>query len=199
MSRPEPTPTPLRPAPRQALQQRVSAAILEAAAHVLAGRGEQASMNDVALAAGVARATVYRYFPNRQSLLEALAELAVRDAAERLASARIDEVSAEEGIRRAVRALVDVGDHFVVLARERIRPDGEQFERGIAAPLRHLFERGASSGEIRKDIPSSWLTSSLVGPFARALPTTPALGKEDKVAAIAGLFLDGVRSEPETR
>ena len=74
-----------------------------------------------------------------------------------------------------------------------MRPDGEHFERGIAAPLRRLFERGASSGEIRQDIPSSWLTSSLLGLVASVLPSTPALGKEDKVAAITGLFLDGVR------
>ena len=194
MSQPEPTPTPLHPAPRQALQRRVSAAILEAAARVLASRGEQASMHDVAAAAGVARATVYRYFPSRQALLDELARLAVSDAAERLASARIDDVAAEEGVRRAIRALVDVGDPFVVLARERVRPDAEQFEHGLAAPLRRLFERGVSSGEIRQDIPSSWLTNSLVGLVVSVLPSTPALGKEDTIAAITGLFFERARA-----
>ena len=76
-------------------------------------------MNDVAEAAGVARATVYRYFPNREALLDELARAAVSDVEARLASARIDEVAPEEGIARAVRALVDVGDSFVLLARER--------------------------------------------------------------------------------
>jgi TetR/AcrR family transcriptional regulator, mexCD-oprJ operon repressor len=32
-------------------------------------RGEQASMADVAAAAGMARATVYRYFPNMNAAL----------------------------------------------------------------------------------------------------------------------------------
>jgi TetR/AcrR family transcriptional repressor of mexCD-oprJ operon len=198
MSQPEPTPTPtpLHRVPRHALRQRVSAAILEAAARVLAVSGEHASMSDVAAAAGVARATVYRYFPSRQSLLDELAQSAVRDAAERLASARIDEVSAEEGVRRAVRVLVDVGDYFVVLARERVRPDTEEIERGLAAPLRRLFERGAAAGEIRADVPSSWLTDSLVGLVVSVLPATPALGKEDTIAAITGLFFDGVRARP---
>src|SRR3954468_7311603 len=118
-------------APRQALQERVAEAILDAAARVLLARGEQASMNDVAAAAGVARATVYRYFPNRQSLLDELAESAARSAGERRAAARIDEIAVADGITRAIRALVDVGDLFVVLARERLRPEGEQFERQV--------------------------------------------------------------------
>src|SRR3954466_6978023 len=104
--------TPSRAVPRQALQERVAAIILEAAARVLLARGEQASMTDVANGAGVARATVYRYFPNRQSLLDELARSAVRDAGDRLAAARLDEIPVAEGIARAVRALVDVGDLF---------------------------------------------------------------------------------------
>src|ERR671932_735624 len=117
------------PAQRPALRERVSAAFLEAAAGVLAERGEQASMMDVAAAAGVARATVYRYFPSRQALLQELADLAVKSAGERLTAARIDAISVPEGITRAVRALVDVGDLFIVLARERLRPDDREFER----------------------------------------------------------------------
>ena len=106
-------------------------------------------MNDVAEAAGVARATVYRYFPNRETLLDELARAAVSDVDARLASARIDEVTPEEGIARAVRALVDVGDSFVLLARERRRSDPERFEQRLTQPLRELFERGQASGDIR--------------------------------------------------
>ena len=137
------------PVARQALQQRVAEAILDGAARMFAVQGEQASMNDVAEAAGVARATVYRYFPNRQALLDEMARAAVSDADQRLASARIDEVPPEEGVARAVRALVDVGDSFVLLARERVRSDPERFDRRVIQPLRQLFERGqtrATSG-----------------------------------------------------
>lgn len=182
------------PVPRQALQQRVAAAILDGAARLFAVQGEQASMNDVAAAAGVARATVYRYFPNRQALLDELAQAAVSDADARLRSARIDEVEPEEGIARAVRALVDVGDPFVLLARERVRTDPERFERRVIQPLRHLFERGQAAGDIRADIASARLTESLIGLIVGVLMSTPPLGKEDMIATIAGLFLDGARA-----
>jgi TetR/AcrR family transcriptional repressor of mexCD-oprJ operon len=182
------------PVARQPLQQRVAAAILEGAARMFAVEGEQASMNDVAAAAGVARATVYRYFPNRQALLDELARAAVSDADERLASARIDEVPPEEGVARAVRALVDVGDSFVLLARERVRSDPERFERRVIQPLRQLFERGQATGGIRPDIASARLTESLIGLTVGVLTSTPPLGKEDIIATITGLFLDGARA-----
>ena len=150
-------------------------------------------MNDVAAAAGVARATVYRYFPNRQALLDRLAEVAVTDAGSRLAAARIEEVAPAEGVARAVRALVDVGDYFIAVAHERIRPAPEEFQRNIAGPLERLFERGQASGDFRDDVPGSWLTESLVALVVGALSATPALGREDSVAAITSMFLDGAR------
>jgi TetR/AcrR family transcriptional regulator, mexCD-oprJ operon repressor len=182
------------PAPRQALQQRVAAAILDGAAQIFAFQGEQASMNDVAEAAGVARATVYRYFPNREALLDELTRAAVSDVDARLEAARIDEVAPEEGIARAVRALVDVGDSFVLLARERQRSEAERFERKLTHPLRQLFERGQADGDIRPDIASARLTESLIGLIVGVLTSSPPLGREDMTATITGLFLNGARA-----
>jgi TetR/AcrR family transcriptional regulator, mexCD-oprJ operon repressor len=187
------------PAPRQALQQRVAAAILDGAAQIFVLQGEQASMNDVAEAAGVARATVYRYFPNRETLLDELARAAVSDVDARLGSARIDEVAPEEGIARAVRALVDVGDGFVLLTRERRRSDPEQFERKLIQPLRRLFERGQGAGDVRDDITSARLTESLIGLIVGVLTSTPLLGREDVTATVTGLFLDGARARGPRR
>jgi TetR/AcrR family transcriptional regulator, mexCD-oprJ operon repressor len=179
--------------PQTTLRARVSGAILEAAATVLAERGEQASMADVAAAAGMARATVYRYFPNREALFEALGRLAVEQAGERLRAARLEEIAVSDAFERAVRALVGVGDPFVVVSRESARPDREQFERSVAAPLRELIQRAQSLGEVRRDLPAAWLMESLIGIVVSGLQTRPSLGVDDTVAGITSLFLDGAR------
>ena len=175
------------------LHARVSSAILEAAAAVLAERGEQASMADVAAAAGMARATVYRYFPNREALFEALGRLALEEAGERLEAGRLEEVAVAQAFERAVRALAAVGDSFVVVSRESARTDPEEFERRVASPLRGLIERAQSSGEVRDDLPASWLMESLIGIIVSGMQSRPSLGVDDTVTGITSLFLDGAR------
>jgi AcrR family transcriptional regulator len=167
---------------------------VEAAAGVLAERGEQASMSDVASAAGVARATVYRYFPNREALLEALGRVALEDIGDRLAAARLDEVPVGDGLERAVRALVTVGDGFVVVARDRGRPANAAFEERIAAPVRDLLARGQRESALRDDVPAAWLAEALFGVVVNVIGSGPRLGTEDTIAAIASVFLDGARA-----
>jgi TetR/AcrR family transcriptional repressor of mexCD-oprJ operon len=187
------------PASRPALQQRVAAAILDGAAQLLASGEDPASMNEVAEAAGVARATVYRYFPTRDALLDELVQTAARDVDERLAAARIDAVAPDEGVARAVRTLVDVGDLFVVLVRERRRSGAGRFEHGLVEPLRGLVERGQEDGDIRADITAARLTESLIALIVGMLTSTPALGREDMTATITALFLDGARARGPRR
>jgi hypothetical protein len=90
--------------------------------------------------------------------------------------------------------LVLVGDYFVVLAHERARVDPSDFDRRVGGVLRALLERGRELGEIRQDVPVTWLVETLIGVIVSVLETASSAGVEDKVAAIASLFLDGARA-----
>jgi AcrR family transcriptional regulator len=184
------SPAPLR---RSGLRERVATEILAAAARVLATSGDGASMNDVAAAAGIARGTLYRYFPTRRALVERLRELALEDASSRLAAARVEQVAPLEGLERAVRAFVDMGELFVVAARERGRPGGAEFEGAITSPLRTLIERAQADAAIRDDMGPWWLAEALLGLIV-AGTSAARLGKEDTIAAIRLLFLEGARA-----
>jgi TetR/AcrR family transcriptional regulator, mexCD-oprJ operon repressor len=169
---------------------------MQSGARTFAGLGDRANLADVAVAAGVARATVYRYFPNRRRLLDELARATAEDVHARLLLARIDQVPVEEGVSRAVRTFVDAGDAFVVLVRERARAGGDDFDRLVAVPVRKMFEAGVSAGAIRRDIPTAWLLESLIGLVAGAL-RHGSLGPDDTVSSVASIFLDGARAAPE--
>jgi TetR/AcrR family transcriptional repressor of mexCD-oprJ operon len=174
---------------------RTASAILDAAAHVLAERSD-ASMAEIAAAAGVGRATLYRYYPSRDALLQALADAALREAGERLADAGLDRAAVPEAIERIVRAVVGVGDRYVVLARERIRHDPDDAERLLREPLRSVFERGIDEGILRADVPVEVLLElfgGLIGAAVR-LVGERQLGLEEIAATTTALFLDGARA-----
>jgi TetR/AcrR family transcriptional repressor of mexCD-oprJ operon len=80
--------------------------ILLAAARVLAAR-EAASMADIAATAEITRGTLYRHFPGRDSLIQALEAAANEEAGRRLAEANLDQVPVEEGLAVVPRHVVD--------------------------------------------------------------------------------------------
>ena len=90
-------------------------AITHAAAHLVA-RHQDPSVAAVAQATGVARGTIYRYFPTRQALLTAVLDQALHRADHHLTQANLAAVPVMDGLGRAVRALVALGDDFLVLA-----------------------------------------------------------------------------------
>ena len=120
---------------------RTPAAILEAAARLLAEDGD-ASMANLAGAAGVGRATLYRYYPNREALIAALTAEALGELAGRLADAGLATVGVEEAIGRIVRAVLTVGDRYAVLVRERVKADPAAAERAFTEPIRSVLQRG---------------------------------------------------------
>lgn len=71
------------PPPRRADAQRNRDRLLSAAETVLNERGVTASLDDIAKAADVANATLYRHFPTREKLIEAVYEHRIATLCER--------------------------------------------------------------------------------------------------------------------
>ncbi len=178
---------------------RTTAAILDAAAHVLAADGAAASMADVANAAGVGRATLYRYFETRESLLEALAADAVAEAGARLADAGLDGVPVELAIERIVRAIVAVGDRYAIIVREGILPDreDEEVERLLGMPIRAVFARGVRTEVLRPDVTLDVLLELFGGLLTSTIKLVGQrrIGLEDAAAAVTDVFLQGSRAQ----
>jgi TetR/AcrR family transcriptional repressor of mexCD-oprJ operon len=175
---------------------RTAGAILDAAARVFSEQGTAANLADVAAAAGVSRATLYRYYPSREALLEALGAHALAELASRLDDAGLERAPIKEAVERLARAIVAVGDRYAVLASAQCTPDRADSERLVGAPMRAVFERGIASGHLRHDLPADVLLELFAGTIMAAIKLTQRqqLGAEEASAAAAAIFLDGARA-----
>ena len=96
-------------------------------------------------------------------------------------------------------ALLDVGDYFVVIARERLVADSRGFTSGIGGPLRRVVDQAQATGRLRTDLPSSWLVEFLVSLVITVVAASPTKGRDDMVDLVVSLFFDGARSRPTRR
>ena len=177
-----------------AIHDRIAGAILDAAADLLAGAGEPPTMGEVAEAAGVARATLYRYFPTRERLLQALAAAAIDATATRLAEADLDAVPVAEGIARVARVVAAAGSKYAALVSQ-LGPDkaGREDEQQIKTMIDALLRRGIDDGTFRGDITAGelgFLLGSLLEAAAR-LAAEHQPGAEKAAALVTSVFLHG--------
>jgi AcrR family transcriptional regulator len=175
--------------------ERTATLILESAARALA-ESDDATMDEIATAAGVGRATVYRHFPSREALLAALVGEAIDETARRFGEANLDDIGVEEAIARITRALLTVGDMYAVLVRERVQGDPDAMDRKLRAPVRRVFVRGQREGTLRADLDVDVLIDLYGGVLSAALrlPDARRLGVEEAAAAAVDLFFDGARA-----
>lgn len=166
--------------------------LLDAATAVLA-RDPGASMQEVARAAGVGRATLYRRHPSREDLLRAIRLRALGEC-----TAALAEVPAGGGpwerLAESVRALMAVVDRYRVLANaprlDRSDPEQRSLADRIEAPLAGIVEEGVARGEFRLAVPVPVAAAMIVALLPAARRGVVEAGVDPAEAESA--VLDGV-------
>ncbi|MDX6361607.1 MAG: TetR/AcrR family transcriptional regulator, mexCD-oprJ operon repressor [Streptomyces sp.] len=139
--------------------------VLRSAAALLT-RKATATMDEVARAAGISRATLHRQFAGRDALVRALEVLGIQECETALDAARLDEGPASEAVRRLVREIEPAAGLLAFLVTENQLFEGDAQHEGwsrLDARIGGLFRRGQQSGEFRIDLTPAWLTEALYG------------------------------------
>lgn len=176
--------------------------VLRAAAGLLT-RKPTASMDEIAKAAGIGRATLHRHFSGRDALVRALENHGIERLGRALDEARLDEGDAADAVRRMIACTESVAGILAFLYGENQLYEGGMNEgwNRLDARITGLFRRGQEEGVFRLDLSPAWLTEALYG-----LVTSGAWAVQDgRVAArdishmVSELLLGGAlrrRMEP---
>jgi AcrR family transcriptional regulator len=168
--------------------------VLAAATAVFSAGGADASLEAVARRAGVGIGTLYRHFPTREALYEAVYQHEVHQLWE-LAERLKDEVSPVEALRRAMRALVEfVATKKGMSAALALAVTGSADVHARSSPrlekaARILVERAVAAGEIRSGIDPGDLMRAVVGMCL--MHDQP--GWQANVLPLVDVLIDGLR------
>ena len=170
--------------------------VLEAAKTVFSAGGAEASLEAVARQAGVGIGTLYRHFPTREDLFEAVYRREVEQLSE-LAEELKGEPSPVEALRRWLRSTVQfVATKKGMMAALAIVMNANSelaayshahLTRSIGA----LLARAVEAGEVRADVTADDLLRALIGMCYMHDQT----GWQQSVLRLLDVFVDGLRVE----
>jgi len=172
--------------------------ILEVAKLAFTRTGTDVSLDEVAKQAGVGPGTLYRHFPTREDLLEAV----YRTEVERLAAAQ-EEFSATLSPVEALRAWMMLFVDYIA-TKQLIAPalntliggDSKLSEYSgtlVKGAIRSLVKRAVDSGAIRADLDPLDLLRALVGVSnVSSVPDWPASARR-----LVQILIAGSRPAPE--
>ncbi len=174
--------------------------VLEAAKTVFSAGGPEASLEAVARTAGVGIGTLYRHFPTREALFEAVYRREVQqlaDLAERLKEEAQPVEALRQWMRSNVRFVATKKGMSAALALAAYKPSDlfsysfDQLTRAVGG----LLDRAIAAGEIRKDISPEDLIRALVGMcYMHDQP-----GWQKSVLRLVDVFIDGLCNRGITR
>ena len=176
--------------------------VLRSAAALLT-RKSTATMDEVARAAGISRATLHRHFAGRDALVRALEALGIEECEAALDAARLDEGPATDAVHRLVREIEPAAGLLAFLYTENQLFEGEEQNQGwtrIDDRVAALFRRGQQSGEFRIDLTPAWLTEALYGLLASAAwaVSEGRVARKDFTHMIVELLLGGALRREES-
>jgi AcrR family transcriptional regulator len=171
--------------------------LLEAAtAAFTAADGRTVSLESIARDAGLGIGTLYRHFPNREALVEAIyrTELAeVAAAAERLLKRHPPKtalrrwmdryasfVAAKRGMAESLHAMFDSG-----------AVQGHETRASIVGAVDLLLQAGRDDGSLRSDVQADDVVSSLIGIFL-------ASGSPEQTGRLLDLLVAGIGNQTPT-
>jgi AcrR family transcriptional regulator len=171
--------------------------ILAAAVRVFADEGLEAHLERIAKEAGVGSATLYRNFPTREALIEAVYRNEVAqlcDAVPGLLAAKppyealrawtrlfLDYVTAKSGMADALRAIAAAGSNPYGHSRDMIQ-----------AAVTALMDACAAAGTIRTDISPADMSAALEG----IAVTSAEPEQRERAERLLDLTLDGLKTRP---
>jgi AcrR family transcriptional regulator len=168
--------------------------VLEAAKAVFNQGGPEASLEAVARHAGVGIGTLYRHFPTREALYEAVYRREVEQLVE-LAKHLEAETAPIEALRQWLRAGVEfmatkkgMAAALAMAAHGSSELVAYSLER-LTRALGDLLQRAMAAGDIRADIDPEDVLRTLVG-MCYALDRP---GWQAKVLRLVDVFIDGLR------
>ena len=172
--------------------------VLEAAKVVFSAGGAEASLEAVARAAGVGIGTLYRHFPTREALFEAVYRREVQQLAD-LAEQLKQEAQPVDALRRWLRSNVrfvatkkGMSAALALAAYKNSELFSYSFDL-LTQAVGGLLDRAIASREIRDDISPEDVLRALVGMcYMHDQP-----GWQTNVLRLVDVFIDGLRIQPD--
>lgn len=174
----------------------VRSAILDTTAALVAEHGlRSVTMSQIAEATGIGRATLYKYFPDIESILHAWHEHKISTHLGQLSEARDQAADAGEPLEAVLSA-------FAFISYERrthhgtdlvavLHPDEHvvRAQQHLRTMVRDLLADAAGSGQVRADVAPDELAAYCL----HALAAAGLLPSKAAVHRLVGVTLDGLR------
>jgi AcrR family transcriptional regulator len=152
-------------------------------------------MSQIAEETGIGRATLYKYFPDVETILLAWHERQIAGHLEHLAQVRDQETNTRERLQAVLEAfgLISMGSRghpdaelTALLHRDERVP---RAERQVRAMIRDILIEGVATGDVRGDVPPEELASYC----QHALAAARSLPSKAAVRRLVTVILGGLR------